>query len=377
MDSACVAVKLSINIPPPPAGNDAREQLLRMFDETKAGVKGLVDAGVEELPEIFVHSPEHRAKPAADAAAAEHGPKIPMIDLDGVAGGDSRRKIVEEVLAACEEWGLFYVVNHGIPGGVLEEALEAARRFHEQDVGEKKKVYSRDMMKTKVRYNSNYGLYNYRAATWKDTLFIEFDGVLKEEDIPHVCRKSLWEYRERMVNVGLTLGEILSEALGLPPDHLQRLGHMENQYMFAHYYPPCPSPELTLGSTPHGDPSFITLLLQDSVGGLQCVHDDRWVNVDPVDGALIVNVGDIMQIMSNGRLRSPKHRVLSSKKGPRISVASFFARQKFAKEPMGPIQELLSENNPAIYRQISNKEFLESYTSKYHEARVPDLFKLS
>lgn len=65
--------------------------------------------------------------------------------------------------------------------------------------------------------------------------------------------------------------------------------------MLGHYYPRCPQPELTFGTTPHADNDFFTVLLQDHVGGLQVLHRDQWIDVPPTPGALVVNIGDLLQ----------------------------------------------------------------------------------
>jgi len=63
-----------------------------------------------------------------------------------------------------------------------------------------------------------------------------------------------------------------------------------------HYYPPCPEPEVAIGTTQHSDTGFLTVLLQDDIGGLQVLHDDQWIDVPPTPGAFIVNIGDLMQV---------------------------------------------------------------------------------
>ena len=62
-----------------------------------------------------------------------------------------------------------------------------------------------------------------------------------------------------------------------------------------HYYPACPEPELTMGTTKHSDNDFLTVLLQDQVGGLEVLYEDKWIEIPPVPGALVINIGDFLQ----------------------------------------------------------------------------------
>lgn len=91
------------------------------------------------------------------------------------------------------------------------------------------------------------------------------------------------------------MAELLSEALGLSSDHLSSIECMKSEALACLYYPICPEPEKTLGTDKHSDTTFLTLLMQDTIGGLQILHDDQWVDVPPVRGALIANIGDLMQ----------------------------------------------------------------------------------
>jgi isopenicillin N synthase-like dioxygenase len=112
-----------------------------------------------------------------------------------------------------------------------------------------------------------------------------------------VCfyRDVLFEYAKQVKNLGNNLFELLSEALGIKPSYLPDIDCNQGQIILCHYYPPCPLPELAIGTSRHSDSGFLTLLLQDEIGGLQILHEDRWVDVTPTPGAFIVNIGDLLQ----------------------------------------------------------------------------------
>lgn len=293
---------------------------VKKFDETKAGVKGLVDSGVEKIPRFFIHPPENLQRSLSETGGTSF--QVPVIDFRGLDMGQ-RAEIVRAIRKASETWGFFQMVNHGIPITIIEEVLEGVRRFHEQPQEMKMEWYSRDS-KQPVKYYCNGDLHVSNAANWRDSISCEFpDGTLDPEALPRVCRlvpldstptnsrsnslgllfvtnfscrKEITAYIKCMAELKEMVGELLSEALGLSSDHLKQMGCTETQTLVCHYYPGCPQPDLTLGATKHSDPSFITILLQDNIGGLQVLHQNQWVDVPPVHGALVANLGDFMQV---------------------------------------------------------------------------------
>ncbi|EPS65191.1 hypothetical protein M569_09587, partial [Genlisea aurea] len=317
--------------------NFDRNSELTAFDETKSGVKGLVDAGITRVPKIF-HSPPD---------AHEHDPNlsddIPVIDLDGIHDPDKRNHAVDEIREACRTWGFFQIVNHGIPVDFLDRVLEGVRGFFEQDDEVKGKWYTRDLSKTVV-YNSNFDLYRADSANWRDTAYCNMAPINPNpQHLPPICREMMVDYSKEAMNLGRLLFNLLSEALRLNPSHLEEMGCTDGLALLLHYYPSCPEPQKTLGATKHSDYGFLTVLVQDRIGGLQVLHRNRWIDVRPVPGALTINVGDFLQLISNDEFKSSQHRVVANRRGPRVSVACFFTTGVMPSEKeYGPIEELVS-----------------------------------
>ena len=336
-----------------------RSSALKQFDETKAGVRGLIESGINTLPAIFrLPAPLSFAAPVAAALS------IPTIDLSLPSAGAL-------VCAAARDWGFFQITNHGIPLSAIAATFSAGRSFHELPAEDRSHYYTRGPAGG-VSYISNIDLFRSKTASWRDTLQISMGPNPAEPDrIPAICRAELLAWDEHVVAIGRRLLGMLSEGMGVDQQRLEELTCLEGRAMVCHYYPPSPEPDLTVGLADHSDPGVLTVLVQDQIGGLQVKRtaedgEISWVDAKPVEGAIVINVGDLLQIISNNKYKSVHHRVVANScEEPRISIATFFNPGKRGESVLyGPLPELVSPGKPAHYRNFTMAEFLGTFFSK-------------
>ncbi|KAF7146015.1 hypothetical protein RHSIM_Rhsim04G0186600 [Rhododendron simsii] len=177
-----------------------RKSELKAFDGTKTGVKGLVDAGVTKIPRIFIHDKSQLNDISTTSSVAPLF-SVPIIDFKGVDEGSAQRTgIIKKVRDACENFGFFQVVNHGIDKYIMDDMIDGVLRFHEQDTEVKKGFYSRDVTR-KFKYNSNFDLYTGPSTNWRDTMYcIMAPEPPEAQELPVVCRYKDQITRQHFMN---------------------------------------------------------------------------------------------------------------------------------------------------------------------------------
>ncbi|KAH7655956.1 Iron/ascorbate family oxidoreductases protein, partial [Dioscorea alata] len=334
-----------------------RVTALKEFDDTKTGVKGLVDSGITSLPAIFHHPNICLSIPSATHLS------IPIVDLSF-----PRPITVDLIRSACQDWGVFQLINHGIPLSTIENTISAVRSFHELPTTIRSQHYTRAQGAT-FMYYSNEDLFLSSAATWKDTLKVSFGPVQSQlNQIPEVCRSELVAWDEQVKEVAREVMGMMCEGLGVSSGRLEELTCLEGRALAGHFAPACPKPDRTLGSAAHTDVGVLTVLIQDEIGGLQVksMRDECWVDVKPIPGALVVNVGELLQIISNDEYKSVEHRVLAnSTNEPRISIGVFFNPGKREEVDLyGPLPELISLDKSVFYRSLKMSEHVKAFRGK-------------
>uniref|UniRef100_A0A803R5T0 Fe2OG dioxygenase domain-containing protein n=1 Tax=Cannabis sativa TaxID=3483 RepID=A0A803R5T0_CANSA len=151
--------------------------------------------------------------------------------------------------------------------------------------------------------------------------------------------------------------KFMSRNLGLNSETLASKFEDGTQGMRINYYPPCVEADKVIGLTPHSDATGLTLLLQvNDVQGLQIKKNGKWIVVKPVPGAFIVNIGDIIEIMSNGEFKSIEHRAVVNPEKQRISIAAFHSPH--IKGIVGPLPDLVKKHCKANYKTISTEDYI-------------------
>lgn len=182
------------------------------------------------------------------------------------------------------------------------------------------------------------------------------------------------EYRAELKKLAERIMEVMDENLGLPKGYIKKAlngGEGDNAFFGTKvsHYPPCPHPELVNGLRAHTDAGGVILLFQDDeVGGLQILKDGQWIDVQPLKNTIIINTGDQIEVISNGRYKSTWHRVLVSHRGNRRSIASFY--NPSLKATIAPATKLVEKaNQEKMNHQEYPKFVFGDYMSIYAEQK--------
>uniref|UniRef100_A0A0A9GCM8 anthocyanidin synthase n=1 Tax=Arundo donax TaxID=35708 RepID=A0A0A9GCM8_ARUDO len=306
------------------------------------------------LPPEFVRSEQEQ--PGATTYHGGAAPEAPVIDMSDPGCG-------ARMAEAAREWGLFQVVNHGVPAAVVTELQRVGRAFFALPAEEKER-YAMDPASGKIEgYGTNVQKGLDGKKTWNDFFFhvvappaaVNRDGW--PENNPAGYREANEAYCGHMQRLTRELFEHLSMGLGLEKGAMAEAFDGDELVFLQkiNLYPPCPQPELALGVAPHTDMSTLTILVPNEVQGLQVFKDDHWYDVKYVPDALIVHIGDQIEILSNGKYKAVLHRATVNKEKTRMSWPLFV--EPPGELVVGPHLQLVTGESPARYKARRYKDY--------------------
>ncbi|KAL6645359.1 hypothetical protein ACP70R_016967 [Stipagrostis hirtigluma subsp. patula] len=311
-----------------------------------------------------------RPEVAADAVATDGEAEIPIIDLQKLLHPEASRDESARLHGACQEWGFFQLVNHGVTDDVIEGIKANIEGFF-QLPAETKKQFAQERGQLEG-YGQLFVISEDQKLDWADivylnTLPLEDRKMRFWPDKPANFRSALDKYSAAVKNIADRLLVIMSKNLGLDPQVIAEQCISGIQSVRMNYYPPCAEAHKVVGFSPHSDADLLTLVLQvNEVQGLQIKRNGSWVPVKPLEGAFVVNVGDIFQIFTNGRYRSVEHRAVINREKERLSIAAFHSPNVHA--TIGPLREIVPHGEE-VYRTVDHEEFMRLFFSAKLEGK--------
>jgi len=284
---------------------------------------------------------------------------VPVIRIDEL---DSPASLAE-IHRACRDWGFFQVTGHGIHPSILDDISSVARAFFAQPAEQKRRIlrdadnpwgyFDKELTKNRQDWKE---IYDYgpdggdgRGPRWPDGPFrLRFEPAVRA-------------YYASCTTLAMRLLSVIASNLGVSPHALaHNFDGAHTSFLRLNHYPQYPldsagDAQRPLGVGEHTDSGALTVLLQDDQPGLEVLRDGRWHLVEPRPDALVVNIGDIVQVWSNDQYRAPLHRVVTNPAQQRYSMA-FFLNPSY-ETIYEPLPTTVTLDRPASYRPISWREF--------------------
>lgn len=286
---------------------------------------------------------------------------IPTLD---VSNGFDDEVFIESLAIACQQWGFFQLIGHGIDAKLRDEFLSAQQAFfalskeHKQSLSRSQDnfwgYYDKELTKNKVDAKEIYDI----DANLENLHLENLEYPVPWPNHLPQLKPLVLEWLEQVEQLSLNLLGSICMALGessatLNPFFLKN----HTSFLRFNYYPSVEqrldsNPDSHLGIHPHTDAGALTVLAQDDVPGLQVRKDDAWHTVVPEEGGFIINIGDMIKVWSNDRFRAPEHRVLASGARERYSAPYFY----------NPSYEtvctpLVTSEEDSRYKPVSWREF--------------------
>ncbi len=306
---------------------------------------------------------------------------IPVIDASALLTGDvgARETLVREFGEAYRTVGFSYIVDHGVDEDLISDLFAASRRFHALSRTEKMAIELNAANRGFLPINSSMDVNTTLAEVTAPNQSESFIAMCEHSaDSPEVTagdylagpnqwpdldgfRSAVMEYHDAMCRLGRQMMGVAAEALGADPSRI--VEHFASPLASARLlrYPPQPAdaPPGVFGSAPHVDFGCLTFLAQDDTGGLAVgTPSGEWVQVPPLKGAFVVNVGELLHRWSNGEFLATPHRVINNSGRARYSCPFFFDPHEST--VIAPLSSCVGPDHPAAFGPVRAGDHLRS-----------------
>lgn len=300
---------------------------------------------------------------------------LPVLDLSRL-DGDAAGSFLAELRAMARDPGFFYLVGHGIPQALIDGALAVSRRFFALPEADKLSIAM--VNSPHFRGYNRAGLEHTRGKPdWREQIDIGAERPAIEQGpgapawtrlqgpnqwpaaLPEL-RTTLLPYQEAVTALAVRVLRAFAAALDQPADVFEPIYTPAPQQLLKIIRYPGRSGGDRQGVGAHKDSGFVTILLQDSQAGLEVEGQQGWIAAPPRPGSFVVNVGEILELASNGYLKATNHRVASPPVGvDRLSVAFFLGARLDASVPVLDLPRHLAAGAAGLTQDPLNPLFRE------------------
>ncbi|KAF8019279.1 hypothetical protein BT93_G0068 [Corymbia citriodora subsp. variegata] len=323
-------------------------------------VQELVKEAITEVPPHYV-----RADQDHPFMGDDHGTsllQVPVIDLSKLSSsnGHLMESELEKLHAASKDWGFFQLINHGVSCSLVEEVKLGIQEFFKLPMEEKRKFWQEEG--DLEGFGQAFVVSEEQKLDWGDMFFVMSQPRRLRKShlfpmLPLPFRDVLDEYSSALQDLAVKILHVMAKALKMDTKEMMELFDEGTQHFRMNYYPPCPQPDLVIGLSPHSDAVGLTILLQlNEMEGLQIRKEGKWIPIKPIPNAFVVNVGDILEIVTNGTYRSIEHRATVNSVKERLSIATFYSPK--LEGELGPAPSLITLDNPALFKRIGVADYI-------------------
>ncbi|XP_047339437.1 hyoscyamine 6-dioxygenase-like [Impatiens glandulifera] len=268
---------------------------------------------------------------------------------------------IHEILEAGKDLGFFQVINHGISENIVDETREVVKEFFVMPSEVQKRSFKVDVTKRCRLYTSTFNYDKEEVHLWRDNLTHPchpfHDSLHLFPQHPTRYREVVGKYCGQVKELSTRILELIGLGLDLEEGYFEKENRSDVHLFSVNHYPRCPQPSLTLGMNKHCDPNLITILNQGEVAGLQIYKNGKWISIQTIPNAFVVILGYQMRIISNDRLTSAEHRVVTCSEADRTTLGYFVVPSDECL--IEPAKEIV--NHQPIYKTGQYKDFLNVY----------------